>query len=368
MSGEGIKDPSAGAAKGQILLASLLAALTAGVGFFALSHRRQKDLVAKIKALPSYSLPTSFSQLHFTRTPTLPTPGRFLTPRPRQSMNTTTQSNFVTAMQSALARAGFSPGGIDGGWGSKTSAAAAAFQNANNMAPTGLPEPALAQALGVAAPPVPGRLGPSFVPTLVQQVAGICAPLDALKMMMHESGLNPASAYRIVLPHGPKTNSLATDGTISIVACGLFGLLTNVVQGTTSATHVIPLLGMTTDQFMALSATQQLPFAARFWRSLAMAKPVSGRDLYWNNFLPDSYVQGAGDSLAFVKDNDTYLSHSRGQWVPYKGVYSMNSGLDHGHKGYITTGDMKLALDEGAFSDPATYAACAAAMQSLGVA
>ena len=102
MSGEGIKDPSAGAAKGQILLASLLAALTAGVGFFALSHRRQKDLVAKIKALPSsYSLPTSFSQLHFTRTPTLPTPGRFLTPRPRQSMNTTTQSGIKQSVVDA---------------------------------------------------------------------------------------------------------------------------------------------------------------------------------------------------------------------------------------------------------------------------
>ncbi len=47
----------------------------------------------------------------------------------------------VRAIQIRLDRALFSPGGIDGRWGRKTSRALADWQTANNLPPTGLPDP-----------------------------------------------------------------------------------------------------------------------------------------------------------------------------------------------------------------------------------
>jgi hypothetical protein len=191
---------------------------------------------------------------------------------------------------------------------------------------------------------------------LVQQTAGICNPVDALKLMIHESGLFSSSAYKV-------TNS---DGSVTIVACGIFGLLTNTKVGSTADTQVIPLLGMTTTQFMALSPVQQMVFAGKFWKQMTarFSKPMAGRDLYWMNYLPACVVQGAADDYMFVKSDDTYMTPDK-VWHPMHGVYTMNSGLDHGKKGFINAGDMAMALDDGAMANPVLFLAVANAINQI---
>jgi len=254
-------------------------------------------------------------------------------------------TDFVKRMQSALTQAGFSTQGVDGVWGGHTSAAAAGFQSANGMVPTGLPEPPLANALKVPLPTVPSSLGSNFVQMIAGQLQGIVQnPLDAVKLMLHESGLDPSATYRM------------SDGTP--VATGIFQLRVKSVPSVT---------GMSVAAFNALSAAAQIPFAAKSWRQEAATMgarlPLSGRDLYWLNFTPATYVAGAPDSYVIVKNNDTYLNASTKKWVPLKGVYTLNANLDHGGKGFITAGDMALALNDGAHGSPLLYAALANALQ-----
>jgi hypothetical protein len=252
---------------------------------------------------------------------------------------------FVEEIQSALTAAGFDTDGVDGAWGPKTSAAAAFYQSSKGLPVTGLPEPALAHALGVAIPPLPSSLA-SLPAALASHLPGIATSvMGAVKLMLHESGMNPQ-----LIPGSP--------------AVGIFELLVTLVQSVT---------GMTPQQFGNLSAAQQVPYAARFWRAKGLKLPVSPRDLYWVNYLPDAYVEGAPDSYAFVWKDDTFQSKSRGARVPYHGVYTQNENLDHplpgttSRKGYVTAGDMAIALDDGATGSPSLYAALADALAGIGV-
>lgn len=192
----------------------------------------------------------------------------------------TTPGGFVSTVQQALTNAGFDTQGIDNDWGSHTAAAASAYQSAHGMTSTGLPEPELLHALGVT---IPAYANAAEIAAALAGVSDTAAPRDALKIMLGESGMNPASvAYHNGEP----------------VAGGVFGLLVTQTQGLT---------GMSFDDWIKLSAAEQIPYAAKFWRSLGATLPVSARDLYWLNFLPATYVPGAADDYVFVKSNDTYL-------------------------------------------------------------
>jgi peptidoglycan hydrolase-like protein with peptidoglycan-binding domain len=61
------------------------------------------------------------------------------------------EGRLVTAVQSALAAAGFDPGGIDGEFGPLTSSAVSSFQRARNLPVTGVVDSATLQSLGVSA-------------------------------------------------------------------------------------------------------------------------------------------------------------------------------------------------------------------------
>jgi lipoprotein-anchoring transpeptidase ErfK/SrfK len=75
-----------------------------------------------------------------------PTPPPKTPPPPAQTSTPTSQQPClppaaVRAIQIRLDRALFSPGGIDGRWGRKTSLALADWQTAHDLPPTGLPDP-----------------------------------------------------------------------------------------------------------------------------------------------------------------------------------------------------------------------------------
>lgn len=93
----------------------------------------------------------------------------------------------------------------------------------------------------------------------------------ALALMMHESGLNPSS--------------INDDGCAGINQfCP--GTLKSYFKGTPQA-------------YRNLSSEEQLKTAIRFWTDLNRASPgaiLSGRDLYWANFLPAGVRPGAPDS------------------------------------------------------------------------
>jgi peptidoglycan hydrolase-like protein with peptidoglycan-binding domain len=257
---------------------------------------------------------------------------------------------FVAEMQSALKSAGFDPQGVDGDWGTHTAAAAAACQTSRSLPATGLPEPALAQSLGVTIPALSASLGANFAQAVVDNLTGITTnALDACKLMLHESGMNPEATY-----WGPGHTP---------VAVGIFQLL---------AEYVPQVTGMDVDEFKALTAAQQLPFAAKFWRQKGLALPISPRDLYWVNYLPDSYVPGAPDSYVFVWSDDTYQSRSQKKRVHFTDVYAWNKNLDHplpgqtAKKGFITADDMALGVNDGAMQNPTLYASIANALENLG--
>jgi peptidoglycan hydrolase-like protein with peptidoglycan-binding domain len=167
-------------------------------------------------------------------------PSRPLAPRGPQIVST--PGGFVRTVQHALTNAGFDTGGADNDWGSHTYAAARAFQSAHGMTTTGLPEPELLRALGVAIPSYPQAQ--AIASALAGNLAGVVEPRDALKIMLGESGMNPAA----VAYHDSKP-----------VAGGVFGLLVTETQNLT---------GMSFSDWIQLSAAQQIPYAAKFWRQI----------------------------------------------------------------------------------------------------
>jgi peptidoglycan hydrolase-like protein with peptidoglycan-binding domain len=278
-------------------------------------------------------------------------PARTTTKRGSEIM--TTPGSFTSTVQQALTNAGFNTGGIDNDWGSHTSAAVRAFQNTNNMASTGLPEPEMLHALGVAIPAYPGAT--DIASALATDLAGVVDPKDAIKVLLNESGMDPTA-----INHDSKGNP---------VAAGVFQLLVSAIPGFT---------GMSLEDWTALSAAQQIPYAAKFWREKTSQNgaplPVSARDLYWLNYMPAAYTPGAPDDYQFVRSDDTWLPRGSSTWKHAAGFYTQNAGLDHPltpggpPKGFITAGDMALAADRGAMNKPVTYAAIADALSSQGVA
>ena len=131
--------------------------------------------------------------------------------------------------------------------------------------------------------------------------------------------------------------------------------------------------------WLALSAAQQIPYAAKFWRGVAskfsLPLPLTSRNLYWANYLPATVVPDAADDYVFVKDDNTILLRGASTWIHKPGYYTQNESLDHPltpggpHKGYITAGDMAQAASRAAMgSNAATYAAIADALSPQAVA
>lgn len=331
----------------------LLAGAGVGISAAVLAHRYSETPPLEIavgSVLIGAGTAIGVSLLTRPAASTRSTP-RALPPRGDQIMST--PGNFTSIVQQALTNAGFDTDGIDNDWGSHTNAAARAFQSAHGMEPTGLPEPELLRALGVAIPSYPQAQ--EIASALAGNLTGIVDPRDAIKVLLNESGMDPTVINR---------NSKGEP-----VAAGVFQLLVSAIPKFT---------GMSLEDWTSLSAAQQIPYAAKFWREKTAENgaplPVSARDLYWLNYMPAAYTPGAPDDYQFVRSDDTWLPRGSSAWVHNTGYYTQNAGLDHPltpggpPKGFITAGDMALAADRGAMNKPVTYAAIANALSPQEVA
>lgn len=184
---------------------------------------------------------------------------------------------------------------------------------------------------------IDGGDGTDFAAALVAATNGIADPLDALALMLHESGLEP----------------FADNG----AAVGIFQL----------DPYDSSLTGVDRATFKQMTAAEQMPFAGAFWKRMTsrLSLPLGEGEIYWVNFLPATVVQGVDDSYVFVNSDDTFVLPS-GLVKSLPGVYTDNVVLDHGRKGFITKGDMKLALQDGANGHPKTYAYLAQKVAAAG--
>jgi len=166
---------------------------------------------------------------------------------------------------------------------------------------------------------------------------------DAIRMLLHESGLNPALGSHVKHADG------------SPVAAGIYQALTRKADGSSALPG-----GMSLAQWEAMSADDQLPHWFAYLQSTAgisgkATLPLSGRDLYWLNFLPATVDSSATDDTIIATSDDNYNTPDGASHF-MRGVYTDNAALDHGGKGYISAGDMRLALQDGADAFPRTYA------------
>ncbi len=160
---------------------------------------------------------------------------------------------------------------------------------------------------------LPGYLGDTFPASLVSWSQSIGAdPLDVLKLLLSESGLQPSARNSTGFPEGEFAVGL---NQLAPVNWGYFS-------------------PMSADDYAALTAEQQLPYVFAYFSASMKAhglSKISGRDLYWLNFLPATFVPFSTDLHQIVDSSSPY--------------YAPNAGLDHGGKGYITAGDLQKSLD-----------------------
>jgi hypothetical protein len=140
-------------------------------------------------------------------------------------------------------------------------------------------------------------------------------PLDVACLIIGESGWNP--------------------GAENSVQCVGLNQICPVSYGTFSSDYSVA-------DYLQLSVSDQLPYVFSFWQTQMGnygLTSISGRDLYWLNWLPALYVQGASDSYVIQKQGDPYYA----------------SDLDIGGKGYITAGDLQTRLENMAANNPDLY-------------
>lgn len=151
-------------------------------------------------------------------------------------------------------------------------------------------------------------------------------PYDVAGLIIGESGWNPAAA-----------NSVPCYGLNQICPPS---------AGTYSGQY-------TAAQYQALPVSKQLPFAFKYWQGVMQSHgltTISGRDLYWLNWVPALYVPNSPDSYVIQREGDPYYS----------------ADLDVGNKGYITAGDLETRIQNMETCNPDLFAYLTSEIEAAG--
>ena len=151
---------------------------------------------------------------------------------------------------------------------------------------------------------------PAFYRELIAMCGRLGAhPLDVLKVMNAESGVDPA-AYN---PNG------GASGLIQFIPSSLLGV------GYT----------LTPASFRLTTAEFQLPYVERYFQPWKQYGLGNVNRVYQAVFLPGTMAYGSDDStIIAVKGGN--LSNA----------YVANASVDHGNKGYLTVGDLRYAVEQ----------------------
>lgn len=148
-------------------------------------------------------------------------------------------------------------------------------------------------------------------------------PISVLMMMYNESGLNPGQPSHVKDSHG------------NPVAWGISQIMTPFLRG-------VGFLGTGPD-FLALSAVDQLEFVDRFYAPYTSSNLDTPERVYQANFLPGTLSWGSDPTTVLAVKGGGSSRWPR-EWVSEAAVYRDNSQLDHGGKGFITVGDLGIAM------------------------
>ena len=143
------------------------------------------------------------------------------------------EGRLVTALQGALAAAGFDPGGMDGEYGPLTSAAVSAFQRARNLPITGIADPTTLQNLGVST-------DTSSQPQPATEASTTMQPQDLLKTL-----IDALITQRTGQAPAPATPAPATaPGQVDMTQ--ILQLAISALSGKPLQLPVVPIAGTTT--------------------------------------------------------------------------------------------------------------------------
>jgi hypothetical protein len=140
-------------------------------------------------------------------------------------------------------------------------------------------------------------------------------PADMLAVMLNESGTNPQQQSFAKGPNGQP------------VAVGLIQFTQASAQG----------LGTSQQALLGMTDVQQLPYVQKYYSNCNYGGtyPSTG-SLYLATFAP-AFLKNGNDPNTVI--------FSQASSGGANGAYTVNSGLDHGNKGYITVGDMSIQMD-----------------------
>jgi Transglycosylase SLT domain len=158
-----------------------------------------------------------------------------------------------------------------------------------------------------------GRLGdgpaPEFFAALRVVCADLgCAPLDMLGLMMRESGVRPTAQHHLTK------------------AAGLIQLMPATLKRLG--------WGSSPEEFVRVSAAQQLAYVYRYFAPYARHGLDSAGRLYQATFLPATLSHGPAPGTVVCAEEG-----------PFADAYAANAGLDIDGDGAITVGDLTALID-----------------------
>lgn len=239
----------------------------------------------------------------------------------------------VRDMQQALEALGFSvgPPGLDGIIGPYTENAIKQFQTSAGIDPSGKPDNNTIDALNKIL-----KDKPDVIKKLKHSTENDVGPISS-------RGINGAALKdpdfkptldKVASNLGVKSNDLLA---IMKLESGLNHQAVNKSSGATGLIQFMPKtargLGTTTNELFNMTASEQLQYVEKYFKSVGIKSGMDVGDLYVAVFMP-----------AALGKNDSHVLGSSGASGFPGQVYRQNSGLDKNGDGVITVADIKNAV------------------------